>query len=117
MADQSADSNSPHLAPCIVAAWLWLAIVLFSLLVIPTLFSLDVFNSKPEQMRALMPELERWFISFQQKHGTFWLSLVGIAGCVFASLRRSVLLANAMILLGIAVMLGMIWAVLSQLPK
>ena len=117
MSQDDQEFDTQHMAACIVAAFLWLAIAAYLLIVIPGLFSVSLHESKPDAMRAAVSQLEKNFILFQQMRGTFWIALFGGAGCGLAYVKRSSLLANLMIILGIPSLLFLIWATLASAPK
>ncbi len=106
-----------YLAPCLVAAFVWLSLSLYMHIVVPAQLGLYAQELKPEEWRAVLPPALRLAVAMHEHYGTPLLSLLGLAYCGVAYMRRNEKLANVMILIGALCLGGLVWMVLASLPK
>jgi|ERR1043165_937349 hypothetical protein len=117
MLELSDESEKKSLGPSVLAAVVWLALSLYMFVIIPIQLDIQSQLGKPDVMRANMPVLLQYALRFHESRGTALLALVGIVGCGLAYMRRSVRLANVMILAGTVCLIGLVWAVMASLPR
>lgn len=117
MASSPEKSDNKFLAPSVVAALVWLALSLYMFIVVPAQLDLQMQFGKPDAMRAALPVVLRIALRFSEMYGTAIVSVLGLAGCGLAYVRRSAKLANIMILIGAVILIGLVWAILATLPK
>ncbi len=106
--------DAAFLAPCVVAALIWLALSLYMLVIVPLNLDIHSQSGKPEQLRAALPAGLRMAARFYEGRGTAWVALLGVLGCGVAHARRSVVLANGMILVGAIFLSVLIWVVFTS---
>ncbi len=107
-------NNSKYIAPCAVAALVWLVLSIYIFWVVPVQLELRDQSLKPEILRAALPAPMRVAMYFHEVYGTAVVSVLGLMGCGLAYIRRNAKLANWMIALGAVCLAGLIWAVLSN---
>jgi hypothetical protein len=106
--------DTKFLGPCVIAALVWLVLSVYMFYVVPAQLEIREQVLKPEQLRAALPVPMRVAMFFHGVYGTTLISALGLLGCGVAYARRNAKMANWMIALGIVCLIGLIWAVLSN---
>ncbi len=101
---------------CVIAAMVWLALAVYLQYLLPRQLDLDAQEEKPEQLRALLPAAIQIAVFMRANFVTPLLAFIGLLGCGWAYIRRSALLANVMIVIGIVLLGGAMWLVLWNTP-
>ena len=91
-----------------MAAIVWLALTLYLFLIVPREFS--VLGAITENM----PWGSRAVLLFHNGFGTTICAVLGLAGCCLAYARRSVRLANVMVLSGTVLILLLVFELITH---
>lgn len=112
MASSAPSTDSKFLAPCVVAALVWLMLTLYIQFIVPAQLDLYEQALKPEKLRLALPAALRTAIYFHEVHGASIVSALGLLGCGLAYIRRSAKLANWMIAIGAVLLGGLVVAIM-----